>query len=307
MWITFSASAPESADSTSACTLDSEQWAIRLGRSATWRGKRSPSRVWAKRLKKGGWMTRLSGSAICSSCPWISYPESTSSPADILASLLAPLGREKGSSTLVICGPACLRQSELFDLEESSSKTSQGIYRWGCSTSCPIWKAAVTERRGAVTRRRLSALHTDGSESSSSGWPTPDCTMRPHEGNVRLLRKGVEQGMDKAEADAMLGRDIGKPQGKLAAWPTPRSSTGGADPHSRKTGKNLQHAVNWPTPVARDHKDGTATYDVPTNGHLGRAAPRDPTSHPGQLNPDWVEMLMGYPIGWTDCAPLETA
>tara|TARA_B100000212_G_scaffold339245_1_gene317333 strand:- start:30790 stop:31449 length:660 start_codon:yes stop_codon:yes gene_type:complete len=32
-------------------------------------------------------------------------------------------------------------------------------------------------------------------------------------------------------------------------WPTPRASTGGADVESRKTGKNLQHAVNWPTPT----------------------------------------------------------
>jgi hypothetical protein len=22
---------------------------------------------------------------------------------------------------------------------------------------------------------------------------------------------------------------------------------------------------------------------------------------PGQLNPEWVEWLMGYPAGWTDC------
>ena len=97
--------------------------------------------------------------------------------------------------------------------------------------------------------------------------------MRPHEGNVRLLRKGVEQGMDKAEADAMLGRDIGKPQGKLSAWPTP---------------------------VAGDSEK------QPTNSLHHQVVGKGPTSHPGQLNPDWVEMLMGFPVGWTDCAPSET-
>tara|TARA_R100001480_G_scaffold51684_1_gene64973 strand:+ start:223 stop:552 length:330 start_codon:yes stop_codon:yes gene_type:complete len=104
--------------------------------------------------------------------------------------------------------------------------------------------------------------------------------MRPHEGNVRLLRKGVENGMDKAEADAMLGRDIAKPQGKLKAWPTP---------------------------TARDWKGGNnPSQNVPTNGLLGRAVPRDPTSLPGQLNPDWVDTLMGFPIGWTGLGHWET-
>jgi DNA (cytosine-5)-methyltransferase 1 len=26
----------------------------------------------------------------------------------------------------------------------------------------------------------------------------------------------------------------------------------------------------------------------------------------GQMNPQWVEWLMGYPIGWTDCEDSET-
>jgi hypothetical protein len=30
------------------------------------------------------------------------------------------------------------------------------------------------------------------------------------------------------------------------------------------------------------------------------------SGHGGQLNPDWVEWLMGWPIGWTDCEPLGT-
>ncbi|EIE01503.1 hypothetical protein LEP1GSC185_3961 [Leptospira licerasiae serovar Varillal str. VAR 010] len=27
----------------------------------------------------------------------------------------------------------------------------------------------------------------------------------------------------------------------------------------------------------------------------------------GPLNPDWVEWLMGWPVGWTGLKPLETA
>ena len=278
-------------------------------------------------------MTRLYGSAISKSYPWEIYPELIGSSADIPASRTAHPADEEESKTNDTCG---LQSCNLFgnlDLPECCLKTSQDTSRWGCSMSCPTWKAAVTERRGAATRRRLSALPTDASESSSSGWPTPtashisteivqpidpqdprgvyqnypletavnwptptvtanqtapsmqkhpgcrafwptpDCTMRPHEGNVRLLRKGVEQGMDKAEADAMLGRDIGKPQDKLAAWPTP---------------------------VAGDSEK------QPTNSLHHRVVGKGPTSHPGQLNPDWVEMLMGFPVGWTDCAPLET-
>ena len=149
--------------------------------------------------------------------------------------------------------------------------------------------------------------------------------MRPHEGNVRLLRKGVEQGMDKAEADAMLGRDIGKPQGKLAAWPTPTVKTNpnvidpadlvnkkgepwkvGEKPIDRRTGATRQTVLadavrtNWPTPVAGDSEK------QPTDSLLHRVVGKGPTNPRAQLNPDWVEMLMGFPVGWTDCAPSET-
>lgn len=33
----------------------------------------------------------------------------------------------------------------------------------------------------------------------------------------------------------------------------------------------------------------------------GRINPR------GTLNPPWIEWVMGWPLGWTDFAPLETA
>ena len=70
----------------------------------------------------------------------------------------------------------------------------------------------------------------------------------------------------------------------------------------------------WATPTSRDHKDGASPSEkVATNSLLGRQAPRTPM--PGQqssnesltLNPRFVEWLMGFPIGWTDLQPLETA
>jgi len=64
----------------------------------------------------------------------------------------------------------------------------------------------------------------------------------------------------------------------------------------------------WPTPVTRDYKDSGSQEA------LKRA--RDKRDSPGlallvgaegggNLNPTWVEWLMGWPLGWTDLKPLE--
>jgi hypothetical protein len=78
---------------------------------------------------------------------------------------------------------------------------------------------------------------------------------------------------------------------------------------------NLQdQTLSWATPAARDYKDGgNPSPNVPTNGLLGRQAPRTPMA--GQdtsnetlvLNPRFVEALMGWPIGMTDFESSETA
>lgn len=56
-----------------------------------------------------------------------------------------------------------------------------------------------------------------------------------------------------------------------------------------------------PTPVARDWKSGRASRAThernsrPLSEHIG-----------GNLNPTWVEWLIGWPVGWTELKPLET-
>jgi len=49
----------------------------------------------------------------------------------------------------------------------------------------------------------------------------------------------------------------------------------------------------WPTLSSRDYRSGKGRKD---NGHT----PQLPEVVGGTLNPTWVELLMGFPMGWTD-------
>ena len=57
----------------------------------------------------------------------------------------------------------------------------------------------------------------------------------------------------------------------------------------------------WPTPTARDWKDNGKSP-----AELARNSVTLATHAGGQLNPTWVEWLMGWPLGWTDLKPLGT-
>jgi hypothetical protein len=77
-------------------------------------------------------------------------------------------------------------------------------------------------------------------------------------------------------------------------WPTPRA---------RKMRKL------WPTPGANEdsYRLGGNSQQSKSLGSIARreALAESPESG-GQLNPPWVEWLMGWPLGWTDLKPLET-
>ena len=95
-------------------------------------------------------------------------------------------------------------------------------------------------------------------------------------------------------------------------WPTPTAgdSNRGVTKPDGKRGQSLVGAAKgqvWPTPKGSPSGPDYARMNRPKSGgdDLATSLARESTKG-GQLNPRWVEWLMGWPIGWASLKPLET-
>ena len=67
---------------------------------------------------------------------------------------------------------------------------------------------------------------------------------------------------------------------------------------------SLAEQVMWPTPTvadSRNTRNATANNGQGSTGHSGTTLSDVAWMAGGSLNPTWVEWLMGFPLGWTDC------
>ena len=91
-------------------------------------------------------------------------------------------------------------------------------------------------------------------------------------------------------------------------WPTPRANCmNGASRAPRRQGApDLQTVVAmFPTPTTEGLCGGSGAAErleeMEASGQITPEERRSMTAgNGGQLNPDWVEWLMGYPIGWSE-------
>ena len=133
-----------------------------------------------------------------------------------------------------------------------------------------------------IAERTQPGRKGPSSLSSAVMWPTPVAsTAKRSEGAILAMRRLVDSGaISEQEASQMLEGSL-RPK-RMKAWGTPT-------------------AVCW----KGSGKPGTKSHqhDV-KNGNLRGQVITSPNG--GQLNPKWVEWLMGFPLGWTDLEDSET-
>ena len=213
----------------------------------------------------------------------------------------------KANKTLGISGQRPSGPYQKSNLEQSSLRMfpeSKDTHQ-RLSQTLPIW--------GMIQGGELFPLEKPGLHTYEKGgglWPTPTSSER----------SGInpKTGRGGGLSLAVKGHN----------WPTPTvSDSGGGVRPAKKGGKGWYnvnkdgtrwgailrdavpaHEKKWPTPTASDHKGKNSAIRKSTGkvrmdrlDHVN-----EKTGGKERLNPDWVEWLMGWPIGWTSLDPLDT-
>jgi len=186
-------------------------------------------------------------------------------------------------------------------------KTCQGYSQvtldGSLETFCETWPRAGMTRNGTAYLRPPLAPLTDG--IASGLWPTPDASvMNLHESPESVLKRREIQRVRDVNGNGFGLRLTTAAQ----MWPTPCAEDAKNVPYQKgKSGQRypmllgaIRSEKMWPTPRA-EHDSGKHRGSLDTL----HSAIKD--AHPsGQLNPTWVEWLMGYPLEWTACAAWAT-
>lgn len=262
------------------------------------------------------------------------YEQLTLFLEDSPASRLALPGSEEARKMTVTSGRKCYalyRKSGPLGLLVRMLLESS-IWR---STRCWLtWKASATPAKRLLFRLVPSMPRIDATE-----WqllPTPTATLADHGGpNQRDSsgRPGLQMAAMMFPTPTRFDAECGDLKGK---------EYNGQNRHAMKL---IQAAKLWPKLTARDCKGANSTEHLAALNHVGQLAnyakliPTVTTGagmcggsanyqrlkemedagaitteerrsmaagNGGQLNPTWVEWLMGFPIGWTDLEGLET-
>jgi hypothetical protein len=267
--------------------------------------------------------------------------ESTSSAEGFPASRGPLPGSSEAQKMIVTSGRKCCELLKLYKVDGLLAKMCADLLtrNWASDAAFLTWKASDINASLLFCLHVQQERRTD--EIGSGLWQTPDVSVAEHPGRVRHI-KGNQLGLGQQVNNRRLwpapttrdrnetleqvqerkekfqrGESNFNPGLALCVavklWPTPTTPSGGGERSKDRAGSGNLHWMAragklWPTPTTRDYKGANSAehlakarghHDQPPNavkmaGHSG-----------GQLNPTWVEWLMGFPTGWTDLKPSE--
>ena len=162
-----------------------------------------------------------------------------------------------------------------YDHATSSWRTSQACLLTGWEEFSETWPQSGTMRSGKCFRQQTLVHPT--SEKESSLWLTPSAM----------------------DASPMTGGEL---------YQTKTGTVRARYKDNRSSNRGLEAQVMWPTPSAtpRGPHTGAKSGSVSKDGRSRTSANGTKwgatleTAAGGQLNPPWVEWLMGFPTGWTE-------
>ena len=236
--------------------------------------------------------------------------ESTSLPEDSPASLFPMQENEKELTTAVTSGRRCLQLSESLNRPLSLAKMLLVSSVWRTARHLMgyslTWRMKGTRQNNLLFQLAVLVRGTEETEFGSYATgdkliPTPDALSG---GEITNLRKdsNILQGGSHSVSLTHYITLFATPS-VMDVWTDIRKPEERSNKANKGGCANLREQVSrlLPTVTARDHKDGQGTEWSKQNskGHLGREVHKT-TENVGSLNPDWVEWLMGYPIGYTN-------
>ena len=171
------------------------------------------------------------------------------------------------------------------------------------STRCLLtWKVSATPHKRLLFRLVPQTPRTGGTDAPL--WPTMTASEAEHGGPNGIYGTGSLRLTSAVE----MWQTPNVPNGGRVN--PPEMSPTGIMPDGTKRQVGLEHQVKmverglWPTPQSVDYKG--VNHNPNTTGQSGHNLPKMVSLFPtqttavgGQLNPTWVETLMGFPENWT--------
>ncbi|RQR87679.1 hypothetical protein DIE09_06395 [Burkholderia sp. Bp9010] len=176
---------------------------------------------------------------------------------------------------------------------------------WGLSSAAKLWQTPVADDAIERTAGKWNSRGEPKLSAEVKLWPTQTAGLADKGGRI-TPRKGREGGtLIEAVSSRMYPTPcaIDAGSGRVNKSPSPGAA-------ERPTLAMMARKGMWPTPCASASK-GSSPAALTRKSGKDRSNDRIDhavmASDGGQLNPEWVEWLMGWPIGHTALKPLETA